>query len=48
MPGLKINLAGLDEFLKEMGIDKKPSVEKITIKKKDLIGKDMEVVVFKI
>ncbi|NQV00780.1 MAG: MBL fold metallo-hydrolase [Parcubacteria group bacterium] len=48
MPGLKINLAGLDEFLKEMGIDKKLLVEKITIKKKDLIGKEMEVVVFKI
>jgi L-ascorbate metabolism protein UlaG (beta-lactamase superfamily) len=47
LPGLKINLAGLDNFLKEMGLDKKPALDKLTIKKKDLAGKEMEVVIFK-
>jgi len=47
LPGLKIDLASLSEFLKELGLNKKPAVDKITVKKKDLIGKDMEVVVFK-
>ena len=47
LPGLKIKLAGLADFLKEMGLDKKMAVDKLTLKKKDLIGKEMEVVVFK-
>lgn len=47
LAGLKVDLAGLTEFLKEIGLDKKPAVDKLTIKKKDLIGKDMEVVVMK-
>ena len=47
LAGLKIDLAGLIEFLKEMGLNKKPAVDKLTVKKKDLIGKDMEVVVLK-
>lgn len=47
LPNLKINLAGLPEFLKEMGLEKKSAVDKITLKKKDLVGKEMEVVVFK-
>lgn len=47
VPGLKINLADLSEFLKEMGVDKQTTVDKLTLKKKDLIGREMEVVVFK-
>lgn len=47
LAGLKIDLAGLAEFLKEMGLNKKPAVDKLTVKKKDLIGKDMEVAVLK-
>jgi len=47
LAGLKMDLADLTEFLKELGLNKKPAVDKLTIKKKDLIGKDMEVVVLK-
>ncbi|MBL7155343.1 MAG: MBL fold metallo-hydrolase [Candidatus Portnoybacteria bacterium] len=47
LPGLKLKFAGVGDFLKEMGLNKKPAVDKLTIKKKDLIGQDMEVVVFK-
>ncbi len=47
LPGLKIDLAGLGDFLKELGLNKKPAIDKLTIKNKDLIGKDMEVVVLK-
>lgn len=48
IPGLKLDLAGLDVFLKEMGLNKKQAVDKLTIKKKDLANKDMEVVIFKL
>lgn len=48
LPGLKVNLAGLDNFLKEIGIEKKTALDKLTLKKKDLTGKEMEVVVMKI
>lgn len=47
-PGLKLDLAGLDGFLKEMGLEEKKAVEKITLKKKDLMNGDMKVVVMKI
>jgi len=47
LPNLKIDLAGLGEFLKEMGLEKKSAVDKLTVKKKDLIGKEMEIVIFK-
>jgi len=47
LAGLKIDLATLEEFLKELGLNKKPAVDKLTVKKKDLIGKDMEVAVMK-
>lgn len=39
IPGLKINLAGVEEFLKEMGASKKTSEEKFVVKKKN-IGED--------
>ena len=48
LPGLKENLAGVDEFLKEMGVEEKTSVNKLTLKKKDLTNGGMEVVVMKI
>lgn len=47
LPGLKIDLDDLEEFLKEMGISKKQAVEKLSIKKKDLANRQMEVVVMK-
>ena len=47
-PGLKLDLSGLDEFLKEMGLEEKTAVEKLTLKKKDLTNGDMKVVVMKI
>ena len=39
IPGLKINLDGVEEFLKEMGAAKIEAQDKLTIKKKDL-GED--------
>ncbi|MFH1938078.1 MAG: MBL fold metallo-hydrolase [Patescibacteria group bacterium] len=48
LPGLKINLADVKDFLKEMGLNGKPPVDKLTIKRKDLDSKEMEVVVFKL
>lgn len=47
IPGLKIELDSLDKFLKEMGLTKKEAVEKLTVKKKDLVDKEMEVAVMK-
>lgn len=38
-PGLKINLAGVEEFLKEMGASQKTPEDKFVVKKRDL-GED--------
>ena len=48
IPGLEIKLDGVDDFLKEMGIAKKDTVDKLTIKKKELPEEDTQVVVMKI
>lgn len=48
IPGLDMKFAGVDDFLKEMGVGKKETVDKLTLKKKDLPQEDMEVVVMKI
>lgn len=45
--GLKIDLAPIDKFLKEMGITKKEPIDKLTIKKKDL-PQETEVMIMKI
>lgn len=45
--GLKIDLAPLDKFLKEMGIAQKEPIDKLTIKKKDL-PQETEVMVMKV
>jgi L-ascorbate metabolism protein UlaG (beta-lactamase superfamily) len=47
LPGLKIDLADVKEFLKEAGINGKTAIDKLTIKKKDLVDKTMEVVLMK-
>jgi L-ascorbate metabolism protein UlaG (beta-lactamase superfamily) len=47
LPGLTIDLANVKDFLKEMGLNGKQAVDRLTIKKKDLILKEMEVVVMK-
>lgn len=47
LPGLKVKLGDLRDFLKERGVDKKTAVDKLTLKKKDLAGKEMEIVVMK-
>jgi len=47
LPGLKINLDDVKEFLKEMGLNGIAPVDKLTVKKKDLLGKQIEVVVMK-
>jgi L-ascorbate metabolism protein UlaG (beta-lactamase superfamily) len=45
--GLQIDLEKVDRFVKEMGEEEKKPVNKFTIKKKDLSGKKMELVVMK-
>jgi len=49
LKGLKLpkKLADVKDFLKEMGLNGKPSVDKLTIKKNDLASKEMEVILFK-
>lgn len=47
LPGLTMALDPVDKFLKEMGVGRKKSVDRLTVKKKDIIGKEMEVVVMK-
>jgi len=44
-PELKMNLKGVKEFLKEAGQEEVAPEKKLTIKKKDLEGKEMEIVV---
>ena len=49
VPHLSIDgLATPDDFLKEMGVEEKTVIEKLTLKEKDLSSKEMEVVLFKI
>lgn len=48
LSGLKISLDDASKFLKEFDIEKKAAVNKLTLKKKDLTGKEMEVVAMKI
>jgi len=48
IPGLNMKIDGVDDFLKEMGAGKKPAVDKLTLKKKDLPEEETEVVVMKI
>jgi len=48
LPGLKEDLDSVDKFLKEMGVSQKTTVERLVLKKKELITKEMEVVVMKI
>jgi len=48
VPKLTVDISGPEEFLKEMGMNKKSPVEKITLRKKDLAGKEVEVVLMKI
>lgn len=48
LPDLKFKLAKVDDFLKEMGIEKKIAVDKLTLKKKDLSGEKMKVILMKL
>jgi len=48
IPGLNIDVVGSDEFLKEMGVNGIKPVDKLTLRKKELSDKEMEVVLFKI
>lgn len=47
VPGLKLDLAEVNDFLRTMGINGKKAIDKLVIKKKDLVNREMEVVVFK-
>jgi len=47
LPGVKIKLNDVKDFLKEMGLNGIEAVDKLTIKKKDLIEKETEVVLMK-
>lgn len=48
LPNLKIDLDKVDTFLKEMGINGQKPVDKLTLKKKDLAGDKLEVVLMKL
>jgi len=47
IPGLKVDILGVDKFIKEMGL-KPTEEEKLKISKKDLPQEDMELVVLKL
>ena len=47
LPGLTEKLADVKDFLKEAGLNGEKPVDKLTLKKKDLNNKEMEVVIFK-
>lgn len=48
IPGLRLEISPLDQFLKEMGGGKKEQLEKLSIKKKDFEGKETtDVVILK-
>ena len=47
VPGLKIDIDGVDKFIKEIGL-KPTEEEKLKISKKDLPQEDMELVVMKL
>lgn len=48
IPGLEVDISNHKGFLKEMGLNGKTPIDKLTLKKKDLLGKEMEVVVMKL
>ncbi|MDD2753176.1 MAG: MBL fold metallo-hydrolase [Candidatus Portnoybacteria bacterium] len=48
IPGLTSKIEGVDAFLKEMGVAKKETVDKLTLKKKDLPEGDMQVITMRI
>lgn len=45
IPKLKIKLEGLDKFLKTMGIKSTTPLDKLTVKKKDIISEEAKIVV---
>lgn len=47
LSGVKVDLDGVDKFLKEMGQEEKEAVNKLTLKKKDLIDGKTEVIIMK-
>lgn len=47
IPGIKADLASLDNFCKEMGICAAEPIQKLSVKKANLEGKEMEVVILK-
>jgi len=47
LPGLTEKFNDVKDFLKEVGLNGKQKVDKLTLRKKDLVGKEMEVVVMK-
>ena len=48
IPGLVFKFDGVDDFLKEMGAGKKETVDKLTLKKKDLLPEETRVVVMRV
>lgn len=47
LPGLKLGLGKVQDFLKEMGVNKKTPVERLTVKRKDLTASETKIVVMK-
>ncbi|MEK7160720.1 MAG: MBL fold metallo-hydrolase [Patescibacteria group bacterium] len=48
IPGLTLKFDPVDDFLKEMGVAKKETIDKLTLKKKDLPEEETQVIVMKI
>ena len=47
LPKLKVKLEGVEKFLKTMGIKKIEPVNKLTIKKKELLEEEAKIIVLK-
>jgi L-ascorbate metabolism protein UlaG (beta-lactamase superfamily) len=48
IPGLKLGMSGSEEFLKEMGSKNAETLDKLSIKKKDLLHEKTKIVVLKV
>jgi len=47
IPGLKMDVDDAQDFIKEMGLNGIEAVDKLTLKKKELLGKEREVIIMK-
>lgn len=48
IPGLTVDISGPEDFLKEIGVNGIKPVDKLTLKKKDISDKELEIILFKL